>query len=164
MAGDVERADSTRMVQLGRGVVLLVVGGVLALVALIASIASFTLGTRLEDVEAVLDPWIPPAMKDPRVVGLASPFSSDEGMERLVADAGFSDVRTVLTTVPVRFDDEEQWYRWTWSTGQRRMWAAVPEADRLAVRAAAEERLQATRGSDGRIGFDQVARFTYGRR
>lgn len=45
MAHEVERADSTRMVQLGRGVVLLVVGGVVALVALIASIASFTLGS-----------------------------------------------------------------------------------------------------------------------
>ena len=30
--------------------------------------------------------------------------------------------------------------------------------------AEAEARLQATRDRDGRIGFDQVARFTYGRR
>ncbi len=116
------------------------------------------------DVDATFAPYLPPGMADPRTRQADTPFGSDEGMERLVADAGFNDVRTVLTTVPVRFDDEEQWYRWTWSTGQRRMWAAVPEADRLAVRAAAEERLQATRGSDGRIGFDQVARFTYGRR
>jgi len=54
VAHEVERADSTRMVQLGRGVVLLVVGGVVALVALIASIASFTLGSD--------DPSVPVAI------------------------------------------------------------------------------------------------------
>lgn len=44
-SGPVDRRDSSRMVQLGRGVVLLVVGGVIALVSLIAAIASFTLGS-----------------------------------------------------------------------------------------------------------------------
>ncbi len=44
-SGQVDRRDGARMVQLGRGVVLLVVGGVVALVSLIAAIASFTLGS-----------------------------------------------------------------------------------------------------------------------
>lgn len=44
-SGQVDRRDGARMVQLGRGVVLLVVGGVIALVSLIAAIASFTLGS-----------------------------------------------------------------------------------------------------------------------
>ncbi|HET7902089.1 MAG TPA: glycosyltransferase family 2 protein [Candidatus Nanopelagicales bacterium] len=45
MAHEVQGGTSTRMVQLGRGVVLLVLGAVVALVSLIAAIASFTLGT-----------------------------------------------------------------------------------------------------------------------
>jgi cellulose synthase/poly-beta-1,6-N-acetylglucosamine synthase-like glycosyltransferase len=40
-----DRGTSTRMVQLGRGVVLLVIGAVVALVALIAAVAAFTLGS-----------------------------------------------------------------------------------------------------------------------
>lgn len=116
------------------------------------------------DVDATFAPYLPPGMADPRTRHTNSPFATDAGMEHLVADAGFTEVRTITTTIPVRFDDEDQWYRWTWSTGQRRMWAAVPESDRGSVRAAAEERLQATRDADGRIGFDQVARFTYARR
>lgn len=54
--------------------------------------------------------------------------------------------------------------RWTWSVGQRRMWEGVPPEHRGAVREAAYERLDACRGPDGRIGFDQVARFTLGHR
>ena len=115
-------------------------------------------------VDATFAPFLPPGMADPRTRDAETPFGSDACMERLVAGAGFTEVHTTTLTVPVRFDDEEQWYRWTMSTGQRRMWAAVPEPQRAGVRAAAEERLQDTRDADGRIGFDQVARFTYGRR
>lgn len=114
------------------------------------------------EVDATFAPSLPPGMADPRTRDVGTPFGSDEGMERLVGEAGFTDVRTVDITVPVRFDDEEQWYRWTWSTGQRRMWAAVPDGERSHVRATAGERLEATRDADGRIGFDQVARFTLG--
>jgi hypothetical protein len=63
----------------------------------------------------------------------------------------------------VRFDDEDHWYRWSWSVGQRQRWEAVPVQRRAALRAAAYERLDGCRDADGRIGFDQVVRYTLGR-
>ena len=56
--------------------------------------------------------------------------------------------------------DKEQWHRWSWSVGQRAMWEAVPDDRRDSVRALAYERLDGCRDSEGRIGFDQVVRFT----
>jgi len=115
------------------------------------------------EVDAVFAPYLPQQMADPRTQGTESPFASDVGVERLLAAAGFTDTRTSTITVEVRFDDEQHWYRWTWSQGQRRMWEAVPDGERDAVRATAEERLQQMRQPDGRFGFDQIARFTLGR-
>ena len=116
------------------------------------------------EVDAVFAPYLPPAMADPRTQAASSPFGSDAGMEALFTGAWFAEVRTASITVPVRFDDGEQWHRWTWSQGQRRMWEFVPESERAAVRAAASERLEATRDADGRIGFDQGVRYTFGTR
>jgi hypothetical protein len=42
------------------------------------------------------------------------------------------------------------------------MWMSVPEDQHEAVRAAAYERLDECRDDEGRIGFDQVVRFTLG--
>ena len=115
-------------------------------------------------VDAVFAPFLPENMADPRTQAAQSPFSSDSGVEALLTEAGFVGVRTATTTVPVRFDDEDHWYRWTWSVGQRRMWEAVPVERREDVRAAAYEQLDRCRDDAGRIGFDQVVRFTLGRR
>lgn len=115
-------------------------------------------------VDAVFAPFLPADMADPRTQPAQSAFGSDAGVESLLTDAGFTTVRTVATTVPVRFDDQDQWYRWTWSVGQRRMWESVPLDQRETVRAAAYERLDACRDDSGRIGFDQVVRYTLGRR
>ncbi len=115
-------------------------------------------------VDAVFEPFQAPKTLDPRTQPASSPFASDEGMEALVADAGFVEVRTATMSLPVRFVDRDQWYRWTWSTGQRWMWEAVPEDQRADVRALAYEQLDACRDADGRIGFDQDIRFTLARR
>jgi len=120
------------------------------------------LSAAWHEVDAVFGPYLPPAMADPRTQAANSPFGSDAGVEALFSGAGFGDVRTESITVPVRFDDVEQWHRWTWSQGQRRMWEFVPEAERPAVLAAAGERLEATRDAEGRIGFDQGVRYTFG--
>ena len=119
-----------------------------------------------EPVDAVFDPYLPPGMREARTSGEQGPFASDEGVELLLSDAGFTDVRTVRGSVPVRFDSAEHWYRWTMSTGQRFMWELVPEAERAAVRASASEAVEDTRrhNADGRIGFDQEVRYTFGRR
>jgi ubiquinone/menaquinone biosynthesis C-methylase UbiE len=115
------------------------------------------------EVDAVFAPYLPKQMADPRTLDSQSPFATDAGVERLLTDAGFTEVRTVQTTVAVRFIDEEQWHRWTWSQGQRRMWEAVPEEHHSRVRAAAAEPLERMRDDQGRLGFDQIVRFTLGR-
>jgi SAM-dependent methyltransferase len=114
-------------------------------------------------VDPLLEQYRPPQLRDPRATTASSPFASDAGVELLVRDAGFSDVRTVTTTIPVRFADEDQWYEWSWSVGQRGLWERMSETERTAVRATAYERLQGCRDAEGRIGFDQVVRYTMGR-
>lgn len=113
-------------------------------------------------VDDVFQPYLPEQLRDARTSGTAGPFASDAGVEGLLSAAGFTDVRTVTMDLPVRFADEEHWYRWSWSIGQRAMWEAVPEGERASVRAQAFERLQDCRDETGRIGFDQVVRFTLG--
>ena len=114
-------------------------------------------------VDEVFQPYLPPQMPDPRTQGAASPFASDAGVEGLFTAAGFGDVTTDHDTVPVRFENEDHWHEWTWSVGQRRMWEAVPESERAAVKATAYERLAGCRDHEGRIGFDQVVRYTLAR-
>ncbi len=120
------------------------------------------LSAAWNDVDAVFAPYLPIAMADPRTQAANSPFASDAGVEGLFARAGFTGVRTESITVPVRFDDVDQWHRWTWSQGQRRMWEFVPESERPAVLALAAERLEATRDANRRMGFDQGVRYTFG--
>ena len=138
---------------------LLVDGGRIARVDLRPATAN-----RGEPVDAVFGPYLPPGMRDARTTGKEGPFASDAGVERLLSDAGFTDVRTVGDVVPVRFDDADHWHRWTMSTGQRFMWDLVPEGERAAVRARASAAAEDTRrhNADGRIGFDQQVRYTFG--
>jgi SAM-dependent methyltransferase len=122
--------------------------------------------TAWESVDAVFGPYLPPGMRDARTSGKQGPFATDEGVELLLSDAGFVDVRTVGGSVPVRFDSADHWHRWTMSTGQLLMWELVPDADRAAVQANAYASVEETRrhNADGRMGFDQEVRYTLGRR
>ena len=115
-------------------------------------------------VDEVFQPYLPPQMRDARTSGATGPFESDAGVERLLSDAGFVDLRTSSMVIKVRFDDEEHWRRFSMSTGQRAFWELVPADKRDEVRAEAFRRLQACRDDEGRMGFDQTVRFTYGRR
>jgi hypothetical protein len=115
-----------------------------------------------QPVDDVFAPYLPPSLKDARTSGRAGPFTTDEGVEQLLKDAGLTGVRTVTTTVQSRFADEDQWHRWSWSVGQRAMWELVPDDERPQVLALAYERLDACRDAEGRIGFDQHVRFTLG--
>ncbi len=112
-------------------------------------------------VDGVFDPYLPSQMLDARTSGAAGPFASDAGVEALMAGAGLRDIRTHSFTISVRFTDADQWYAWSWSTGQRRMWELVPEDQHDAVRTQAVELLEATRDGAG-IGFDQTVRYTLG--
>ena len=119
-------------------------------------------GQAWRELDVALMAHAPAQVKDARTSGAVGPFASDEGVEQLLTGAGLRDVRTVSTTVPVRFTDPDHWYRWTWSIGQRVAWESLPEADRPAARSELEQRLEAARCPDGQLGFDQVVRATLG--
>jgi len=119
---------------------------------------------RWEHVDSLFEPFLPPALRDARTSGKRGPFASDAAMEQLVRDAGFSEVRTVAASIPVRFADAGQWHAFSWSTAQRAMWLAVPEPARSGLRSEAERRLAAFAGADGAIVFEQPVRHTLARR
>lgn len=107
-------------------------------------------------LEEVFRPHLPaPAF------GGASPYDTDEGVERLLRSAGFEEVRTASWPLDVTFRDTEQWHDWSWSHGQRATWERVPVDRRGAVRAAAAARLEAARGADGLIRVRQRVRLTF---
>jgi SAM-dependent methyltransferase len=114
-------------------------------------------------VDEVLASYRPEAVRDPRG-GADSAFASDAGVEALFLAAGFDEVATSTSSVDVRFRDPDHWYEWSWSVGQRGMWERIPEHERPRVRAEAAARMEGCRDGDGRIGFTQVVRFTFGRR
>ena len=113
-------------------------------------------------VDEVFTPYLPPAMLDARTSGARGPFASDAGMEQLVADAGFTEVRTLVTDLPVHFADTDQWQAFSMSTGQRAMWHAVPASEHPAVRAEAARRLAAAAHPDGGFVVHQQVRYTFG--
>lgn len=117
-----------------------------------------------DHVDATLASFRPPETRDPRTTGTQGPFESDEGMEQLLSDAGFRDVRTVTSSISPRFDDAEHWQRWSMSVGQRQFWDAIPEDRRRDVEEASFAAVERCRKDDGRLGFDQEIRYTIGRR
>ncbi|MFA7323048.1 MAG: methyltransferase domain-containing protein [Candidatus Nanopelagicales bacterium] len=115
---------------------------------------------RWEHVDEVFKPFVPADMVDARTTGQVGPFASDEAMEALVAASGYREVHTVNAVIDVRFASPQHWYDFSWSTGQRRMWMAVPEDRRARVRAQAEERLMESASKDGSVTFAQAVRHT----
>lgn len=107
-------------------------------------------------------PYLPTALRRQREHAPDSPFESTDGMTDLFARAGLVGVRSVRSTVPVRFVDEDQWLRWSWSGAWRGMWEAVPENARGDLTRDLFALLQDFRGADGRIGFDQEVLVTVG--
>ena len=115
---------------------------------------------RWKAVDAVFAPYLPQQMRDARTSGARGPFSSDEGMEALLRDAGLVDVRTAHREVTAEFADPQQWVDFSWSHGQRAMWEAVPESERDDVRARVVSLLEGY----APLGFTQTIRHTLGRR
>jgi ubiquinone/menaquinone biosynthesis C-methylase UbiE len=113
-------------------------------------------------VDEVLQPYLP--AQDPRSAEATKLFRTDEGVEGMLKAAGFIDVKTVRSSLPVVFEDVDQWYAFSISTGQRRAWAAVPEDERSAVRDRCAGLLEAARRPDGAIEVAQDVRVTTGRR
>jgi ubiquinone/menaquinone biosynthesis C-methylase UbiE len=119
---------------------------------------------RMLHVENVLQPFATPEMRDARVSGQKDSFASDKGMEDLLGAAGFINVRTVLDRIPLHFDSPQHWYDFSWSVGMRQMWLQVPDEEKRAVRAEAENRLREFAQTDGSILTYQGVRHTFGER
>jgi SAM-dependent methyltransferase len=115
-------------------------------------------------VDAVFRPYLPPALLDARTTGAAGPFESDAGVENMVRQAGFVNVRTESFELDVVLTDVEHWSRWSHSHGQRAMWDAVPEGDVAAVTATVAGILEGARTADGTFGLSQRVRLTYAER
>jgi ubiquinone/menaquinone biosynthesis C-methylase UbiE len=113
-------------------------------------------------VDAEFGPWLPPAMRDPRTTGPDSPFATDAGMEELMSRAGASDVRTTGRRVDVRFGDAAGWERFSRATGQRAMWASLPDTEIDGVRERAAAHLEGARDDEGRVVVWQDVRYTWG--
>lgn len=88
---------------------------------------------RWTEIDAVFRPYLPPAMLDARTSGRRGPFTSDDGVAGLLAEAGFTDVRTSHLDVDAVFDSPEHLLRFSWSHGQRAMWESVPAGERDGV-------------------------------
>ncbi|MEP6853376.1 MAG: methyltransferase domain-containing protein [bacterium] len=116
------------------------------------------------EVDAIFRPYLPAELLDARTSGENGPFASDEGVEALFADAGFTDVRTVHGAVDVTLADVREWQTWSRSHAQRAMWDAVPADEHPALLERVDAVLAGARGSDGRIRLHQTIRYTLGRR
>ncbi len=111
-------------------------------------------------LDALFTPYLSPTMRDARTSGRRGSFSSDQGVARLLTDAGLADVRTTHHTVEAVFRDAEHLLEFSWSHGQRAMWEAVPESERPSLRqwiTAAAREIETLR-------FTQEVRYTLGRR
>jgi len=88
-----------------------------------------TLDEPTRAIDALLQPFAPAQLRDPRTAGEESLFATDAGMETLLDAAGAREVRTVTRSTVVEFADVAAWQRFAMSTGQRAMLINVPEAD-----------------------------------
>ncbi len=113
-----------------------------------------------QEIDQLFEKYLPVSTLDARASGIRGPFASDEGMEALLTNAGYHEVRTVKQMLPVRFQNFDKWYEFSWSTGQRGMWLQVPEGERAALRSAAEAILAKHMQEDGSITFYQEIRHT----
>ncbi len=85
-------------------------------------------------VDDVFTPYLPPQMLDARASGTRGPFASDQGMEELLRPLASATCSPRWPTSTVRFADAAHWEAFSRSTGQRAMWAMVPDDERAAVR------------------------------
>lgn len=119
-------------------------------------------GPAWAEIDALFDPWLPPGLRDPRIVDPDGPFATDAGMESLLVAAGARAVRTLVTRLPVPFADVQQWQAFSMSTGQRAIWAGVPAAERPGLVERARVLLEGARDAEGRVVLWQDVRYTLG--
>jgi ubiquinone/menaquinone biosynthesis C-methylase UbiE len=92
-----------------------------------------------------------------------SAFDGDAGVERLLTEAGYGEVRTDPAIHRIPFADVDEWERWSRAgTVMGGLWSGTDEADHPEIRRRATEILEGTRGADGRIALEVGARYTFG--
>ena len=92
-----------------------------------------------------------------------SAFDGDAGVERLLAEAGYGEVRTELATHRIPFADVDEWVRWSKAgTVMGGIWNRTDEADHPEILRRASAILEGTRGADGRMALEVGARYTFG--
>jgi hypothetical protein len=119
---------------------------------------------RWQEIDQLFEEYLPPKTLDARTSGVQGPFSSSQGMENLLKDAGYHEIETVEISLPVTFKTPDEWYEFSWSKGQRGMWMRVPEHERSTLRSKAEELLMSHAHRDGSITFNQAIRHTLARK
>jgi ubiquinone/menaquinone biosynthesis C-methylase UbiE len=115
-------------------------------------------------IDALFEPYLPPALLDARTSGQQGPFASPEATTARAEGAGLVDVRTVEDVDPVRYDSLDAWHDWSWTVGLRALWLAVPEDERPVVKEAIFETLAPEQTADGSVLLQQTVRVTTGRR
>lgn len=89
-------------------------------------------------------------------------YATDAGVERILAGAGFSEVRTDSAAYLVPFADAEEWRRWSRATPLGGLWRSTPEATHPEIMRRATASLEESRGPDGRMVLEVSARYTFG--
>jgi SAM-dependent methyltransferase len=113
-----------------------------------------------EALEDLLMEYMPP--QDPRTVGPQSPFASDAGMERLLAEAGAAGVRTTTRRVEFAFESFDQWVRFSRSVGQRAAWDRMSTEESARILREASRMFSEAAGPDESLPVWQVVRYTCG--
>ncbi len=112
-------------------------------------------------VDGLFDPYLPAGLLDPRTSGRRGPFGSAAALAAMIEGAGGAVAESVEVPFPVRFDDVDQWERFSRGTGQRQMWDRVPVQEQNDLRNAAAGLLESARPTPGGpIELSQVVRFT----
>jgi ubiquinone/menaquinone biosynthesis C-methylase UbiE len=93
-----------------------------------------------------------------------SRYGTDAQVERMLIDAGFSDVRTETATYVIPFADAEEWRRWSLATPMGGLWRRTPESRHPEIMRRATDLLESSRDEDGRMVLEVAARYTFGTR
>ena len=91
------------------------------------------------------------------------PFRSDFDLASLLGSAGLDVVHSVEEELEFVFDDEQEWWDWSWSAGMRALFESLPPPDLDELREEAFTNVAALR-TPGGVRLHQRARFVVARK
>jgi O-methyltransferase / aklanonic acid methyltransferase len=130
----------------------LVPGGTLAF-------ATFGADDDWEPLDRLLASFVPDAAGAPEDEW----FGSSAGIRAKLRTHGFADVSIEDVEHPVDFPSVASFHEWTWSTGWRATWSAIPPDRRGAAKAAVDGFLEPRSRRDGSLTLTTVVRYTRAR-